>query len=239
MQNTYEQWLKSQSIQAQIQQTDPLNTSQNWLNSSINLPPEQRLNALNDLVSRIVEDKPKNESVEEPPPVLLEPQMPILQPIPFQFLNHYQPQINLIPNRPIFFFPPAPPPLPMFIPPSFNMSILNNELIHLTRPNFRQHRRTGSANELHIRLEESSYQLKCLEVEQKNFEDKLFRDKKSQIYEQNDNFRLPQNPSRVDRHIIDQLRECSKVFPYFSNLKLIIFRFTLRFKISLINIQIK
>jgi hypothetical protein len=32
---------------------------------------------------------------------------------------------------------------------------------------YRQHRRTGPANELHIRLEEALYQFKCIEIERK------------------------------------------------------------------------
>lgn len=79
--------------------------------------------------------------------------------------------------------------------------------------NFRNnHRRTGPANELHVRLEECLYQFKCLENERKKAETEL-----SYINLQMKKFnspvhRLGPNPSRVDRLINESLKEHSRLF---------------------------
>ena len=96
--------------------------------------------------------------------------------------------------------------------------------------------RTGPANELHIRLEECLYQFKCLETERKKvirlnilvlifqLRKWLFAKLKTEIEimrlyptsklanQTNVQIpRLPANPSRVDRFIVDLFREYTKV----------------------------
>lgn len=78
-------------------------------------------------------------------------------------------------------------------------------------------RRTVPANELHVNIEECLYQLKCLEVERKKIETELsYLNMNKQTSKPLLNPpivqlpRLSTNPSRVDRLIIDSLKEHTK-----------------------------
>jgi len=106
----------------------------------------------------------------------------------------------------------------------FNNNNNNNNNIQTIKQPYRQHRRTVPANELHVNIEECIHQFKSLETERKKIEMELSYLNLNNKNQNNNNnnltfvaspqlmpvLRITPNSSRVDRLLVDFLKEHTK-----------------------------